>query len=137
MVSYQSPVATTAINKNVAETIADLIPPRISESKEIMAIVKYQGELANTLSSGLSTPTVTALLNPAVSSSMFSVTHVTAASDASATCLLMSICFGKNAAQASWRERIMPTIAETTPAIISAIRLRFRSASDGGTKYLS
>ena len=65
-----------------------------------MAIVKYQGELANTLSSGFSTPTVTALLRPAVSSSMFSVTQVTAESDTFATCELMSICFGKNAAQA-------------------------------------
>ena len=44
----------------------------------------------------------------------------------------MSICFGKNAAQANWRERTIPTI-ETAPAIISAIRLRLRSASDGGT----
>jgi DNA-directed RNA polymerase subunit F len=59
MVSYQRPVATTAINK-VAETIADLIPPRISEIRVIMAIVKYQGELARMLSSGFSTPTVTA-----------------------------------------------------------------------------
>ena len=84
MVSYQRPVATTAA-KSTAVMNADLSPPRINESNEIMAIVKYQGEFANTLSSGFSTPTVTALLSPAVSSSIFSVTHVTAASEASAT----------------------------------------------------
>ncbi len=84
-----------------AQTHADLIPPRISEIKVIIAMVKYQGELARMLSSGFSTPTVTALLRPAVSSSRFSVTQVTAVSDAFATCELMSICFGKNAAQAN------------------------------------
>ncbi|CAB4337286.1 unannotated protein [freshwater metagenome] len=74
MVSNHRPLATIASNKTTVIN-ADLMPPRINEIKVIIVTVKNHGELDNTLSSGLRTPTVTTLLRPAVKNSRFSVTQ--------------------------------------------------------------